>query len=260
MRGLETIQSWLGPYQKPAVLNSFILAVVGLVAYAMLMSARGNGIGVFIAVLLALPGLLGRWASSPIFVLIFTSYLLFDTGFNGILSFLSFGSYRVYLNKIPLNIETLLLTIGILIYMIGHYRLYSMLTQITPKDPFPRRNFPVFTSSHARPPESVTTDEFIRALMTAGVCVVVGTILWFTIDFWGDYLRQKLVLSASEYRVLVLLFAFFGGTGFVWIFLSLWNWYHLTPSQARIALRDMNYFECHEDVYRIRLWQRRPKK
>ncbi len=256
---LNTVETWIGPYRKSAVLNSLILAVVGLVAYAMLMSSRGNGIGVFIAVLLAVPGLLGLWSASPIFVMIFTTYLLFDPGFSAVFSFLSVGSYRIFPNRVSFNLETVLLAASFLAYLMGHYRLYSFLNLVTPKEPFPRR-FTNDTSPHARPPESVATDELLRALVGAGACLVVGTILWFVLDFWGDYLRKQYLLSASEYRVLILLFALLGGTGIVWGIVTAWRWYKLTPQEARLALRDVHYHELHSDIYRIRFWQRSKKR
>src|SRR5204862_3489228 len=112
----------------------------GLLVYGMIMLGRGNDAGALLAVLLAIPGILARWTASPILVLLLTTYLVIDPGFMSLIGWVS-GSvwFTPRTGGGGFNLEDVILAAALLAYVIGHFRLTSILHQGMPDEPTARK-------------------------------------------------------------------------------------------------------------------------
>ena len=126
--------------REPAALNYLVMTGAGLLVYGMIMMGRGNDAGALLAVLLAIPGILARWTASPILILLLTTYLLIDPGFMTLTGFVTGLPWATPRAPGGFNLEDVILAAALLAYVIGHFRLTSILHQGMPDEPTARRD------------------------------------------------------------------------------------------------------------------------
>jgi hypothetical protein len=118
--------TFLEMLRQPAVLAYLFMGAAALVVYFMLMSARGGELGTLMSIVIAVPGLLGRWVMSPALFLILVTYLLIDPNFSALIESLegssrySRATYRRF-GTASLDFEDLLLAASILVYLMAQF-------------------------------------------------------------------------------------------------------------------------------------------
>jgi hypothetical protein len=110
--------------------NYLFFAVVCLALNMFLLADAGLDLFAAFSVLLALPGLIGRYSSSPFLYFAFVGYQLFDPGFFGLLS--RFAKDQSIPVRLP-NLEKILLAVGILGYTMAQLRLLTFWRSFLPK-------------------------------------------------------------------------------------------------------------------------------
>jgi hypothetical protein len=240
--------------KQPAALNYVVTAVVGLVIYFLVMSSRGSDIIAIVAILFAILGVLARWGSAPGFVLILTTYGLYDPSFIGLSNMLSGGRFRPYSNAVSFNLEDLFLAAGLLAYFIGHFRLQSLIQQSMPNEPGPRRTAKI-SDPPRRPVATVASDELPRVLFIGAAAVVVGQLAWILLVIIERDERPHLY-RAGMMRV----FYFTFGIGLTLMLLSAVLTYLRMSSrprrEAEMYLRDTSLIGNLRETDRIFRWRK----
>src|SRR5439155_13787604 len=121
---------------------------------------------------------LARWTASPILVLLLTIYLAIDPRFGGLIGYVTFSRWRPDYST-EFGLFDIILAGSLLTYVIGHFRLNSIIYQSMPEDPTIRHDRDPFNPPR-RPVELVGPEELPRTLFVAAGCVVVGLRGWFT--------------------------------------------------------------------------------
>src|SRR5262249_58957305 len=84
-------------------------------------------------------GVLARWVVAPALVLILTTYLQIDPGFINLIGHFSGSRWFLPREQANFQLEDLILAAALLAYVIGHFRLTTIVHQGMPNDPTPRR-------------------------------------------------------------------------------------------------------------------------
>ena len=239
------------------VLNYVFLTAGGLFVYFLLMMSNGNTGGAVIALLLAALGVLARWIIAPILVLCLTTYLLYDPGFYRFGNFIATGRWYSLQFSTGFQLENLLLAAALLAYVMGHFRLTSLVTQSMPSDISPRRE-PDFRPPR-RPSELIAFEELPRALIVAGACLAVGQTAWVAFTF----LERATPLRMFEPDTSrFMLFLWLGGLGLMIV--SAVAVYvrraRMSRQQAELLLRDVFFHENRRETDRIHRWRKWQKE
>lgn len=239
---------------KPAYLGYLLVWGSGLVAYFFLMSSRASDIMALIAIFLAIPGVLLRWGASPIFFVLLTTYGIIDPGFFSILNFLGSGKWYALAPNSGFNIEDMMLGASILAYLIGHYRLYSMLSSVIPNEPSIRREVEI-TDPKTRPETQVDQDELPRTLMIAGCCIVAAQAIWMLLGYIERITRPHAYMPAGT-KTLFLLW----GVGSLAMILAAALTYlrmsRMSEHEATMVLRDASFQENRRETDRVERWRK----
>jgi hypothetical protein len=250
--------------RTPPARSYLFIALAALAIYCILMSGRssavGDDLGTLLTVVVAVPGLIGLWAASPMLFMLSTTYQLIDPNFTRLLTGLQ-GRQRD-----TGHAEDLLLAGTILVYLMAQFRLLSLLHKSMPDDPPPRRIGQREPAAQRRPPNTFAEGEIIVMFVLALGGVLAGYLGWLTI---AELERGRRVGAAwGVQRPFAQLAMFF------WAFMSAWAlaavvfgyraWRRMSWAQARMMLHDIGWAETRREQERIRRWQRwlekRPKK
>lgn len=152
------------------------------------------------------------------------------------------------------------LAVGVLAYVAGHFRLQGLWHEIVPRDVRQRVGpaKPYFFTGemikpvavHKRASRHLSPAEIIWFLLSLGIWVLLGQLLWLwlapprnTLDMPG-YLWQMLVLAST---------AFVGALVSRQLLLQ-WSYRQMTPAQARLTLQDILWQETRGDQRRLNRW------
>jgi hypothetical protein len=240
--------------QEPAALNYVIMTGVALLVYGMLMMGRGNDAGALIAILLAVAGVLARWTAAPILILLLTIYQLIDPGFMNLLGWIGGGRWYFDRSVGGFNIEDLLLGGSLLAYIIGHFRLTSLLHQGMPDEPTSRREVDP-ANPPRRPADTVAPDELTRTLIVAAGCVVAGQLAWTILKLVEEGTRPNVFMPATARFLLVVwvtgLAIMIASAVLVYLRAS-----SMTRREAALVLRDEFFQENRRETDRLSRWRK----
>jgi hypothetical protein len=242
--------------KHPAALNYLVLTGAGLLVYSLIMVTMDNVVGVLLALLLAVPGVLARWTSAPMLILLLTMYLMIDPGFNNVIGL--FVGYPWFFPRVSgaFSLEDVLLAAGLLAYSIGHFRLTSILHQGMPDDPKAGES-----RDPSRPPRrdaaQIDPDELPHILIIGAGCVVAGQLGW-----WGMVLVERLtrtqpaIFTVGTSRFLLVVW----GTGLALMAVSAALVYlrssRMTREEASLILRDEFFQENRRETDRLQRWRK----
>ncbi|HEX3147328.1 MAG TPA: hypothetical protein VHR66_04550 [Gemmataceae bacterium] len=241
--------------RESAALNYLIMTGGGLFAYALIMVSRGNDIGVMLAGVFAVAGILARWTAAPVLILLITTYLSIDPGFINAIGVFG-GSPWFFARPIGgFNLEDLILAAGLLAYSIGHYRLTVMLHDGMPSEPTVQREPSVLLPR--RPASLVSKEELPRTLMIAGGCVVVAQIGWLVLVAIEKAGRPRLS-EFSPNAARFFLYAWVLGLALMVISAALvyLRGAGMTQPEAATLLRDEFFQENRRETDRLQRWRR----
>ena len=239
--------------RAPANLNYLVLTAAGLLVYFLVMGQSGNDTGALLAILIAVPGVLARWVISPILVLALTTYLRIDPGFLSVISYVS-GS-RWFLSRTPsgFNLEDVILAAALLAYVIGHYRLTSLVHQGMPEDPGFRgdREAP---KPPMRPADTAPPDELAKLLFIGAGCVVVGQVAWLILTALERAQRPH-IFAAGTARLLLVIWVVGGGLMLTAAALVYMRAARMSRREASLILRDVHFNEMRRETDRLHRWR-----
>jgi hypothetical protein len=243
-----------GRLRPPAVLNYVVLTAAGLLVYFLMMLAKGNDAGALIAILVAVAGVLARWVVAPALVLILTTYLQVDRGFFNLIGQFSGGRWFLPDERAAFQIEDVILAAALLAYVIGHFRLTTIVHQGMPNEPTPRREGDPKTPPR-RPAELVADDEFPRTMIIGGGCVIVAEIVW-VILMGLENLGRPNAFSPATTRFLIV--AWLAGLALMLVSAALvyMRSARMTRSEASLVLRDEFFHENRRETDRLQRWRK----
>jgi hypothetical protein len=242
--------------REPAALNYLIMTGAGLMVYGMMMVGKGNDIGAIIAILLAVPGVLARWTASPILVLLLTIYLMIDPGFMCIVSYASGDRWSFPRDSGDFNLNDVLVAAGLLAYVIGHFRLTSIIHQSIPEDPTVRRDRDPKRPPR-RPVELVAPNELPQTLIVAAGCVIVGQVGWLLIvliERMGRSTTSVFSVATSRFMLVVWVVGMailLASAALIYLRAA-----RMTQAEAAMQLRDEFFHENRRETDRLQRWRK----
>jgi len=241
--------------QEPAALNYLVMTGAGLFVYGMIMMA-GNEAGVLIAVLLAVAGILARWTAAPVLVLLLTTYLLIDPGAGNLIGRFTGMPWFFPRNSTAFNELDVLLAASLLAYVIGHFRLTSILHQGMPDEPTVRRDRDP-ANPPRRPIETVGPEELPRTLIVAAACVIVAQGAWLVLTFVEKRSRpRESEFSPGAARFLLVLWVIGVALMVTSAALIYLRSARMTRTEAALVLRDEFFHETRRETDRLHRWRK----
>jgi len=256
-------------WREPAVRNYLFTGASALLVVMLAHMVRDAAIGGLLAVLVAVPGLVGRWSASPILFLLVSIFPILDP--QGMLliapEYMGRGRDPVIpgLNtqtKNAFDITDLFLAAGMLCYLIAQYRLLSLMNRSFPPDRVPFHRPKADDESPKRPAKLVREDEIPFALALSSAFVLGGQIVWLLIwTFTGDDGNRSMFIGQTGAFVVVVWGLSVGLliSATVFGYLSMRNASH---AEADMFLRDGVWQETYREqqrVHRWRIWNRARK-
>jgi hypothetical protein len=241
--------------QEPAALNYLVMTAAGLLVYGMVMMG-GNEAGVLIAILLAVAGIFARWHAAPVLILLLTTYLLMDPGAGNLIGQVSGMPWDFPRESGGFKLEDAVLAASLLAYVIGHYRLTSILHQGMPDEATVRKDRDPLNPPR-RPVETIPQDELPRTLVIAGGCVVVAEVAWTAlvlIERFGRPRESEFAPGTARFILLAWV------TGLALMVVSAALVYlrsaRMTRREAALVLRDEFFQENRRETDRLQRWRK----
>jgi hypothetical protein len=230
------------------------MTAAGLLVYFFMMSAKGNDAGALVAVLVAVPGVLARWVVAPALVLILATYLLFDPGFLNLIGRFSGAPWFLPRERAVFEIEDIILAAALLAYVIGHFRLTTVVHQGMPDEPTPRGDRDL-KNPPRRPAELVAPDEFARTLIIGGCCVIAAEVTWVILMGLENLGRPNAFTPGTTRFLLV---AWLAGLALMLVSAALvyMRSARMTRSEASLVLRDEFFHENRRETDRLQRWRK----
>jgi hypothetical protein len=240
--------------REPAALNYLVMTGAGLLVYGMVMLGRGNDAGALLALLIAIPGVLARWTAAPVLILFLTTYLVIDPGFLSVISYVSGSGFFVPRSGTRLNLEDALLAASLLAYVIGHFRLTSLIHQGMVDEPTARQARDPLNPPK-RPAATVGPEELPRTLVVAAGSVIVGGAAWVLVTL-VEQAGRPAVFTPGTARFLIVAWV----TGLALLVASAALVYlrsaRMTRREAALVLRDEFFQENRRETDRLQRWRK----
>jgi hypothetical protein len=215
---------------------------------------QGNDMGALLAILVAVPGILARWTAAPVLILLLTTYLIIDPGFNNLIGALTGLPWFTPRQPSGFDPENVLLAAALLAYVIGHFRLTSLLHQGMPAEPTAQSDKDPLQPPR-RPTALVGPDELSRTLMVGVGCVVAGQVLWAVVAL-VEWATRPSVFTPGTARFLVVAWA----TGLALLVASAALVYlrsaRMSRREAALVLRDEFFQENRRETDRVQRWRK----
>jgi hypothetical protein len=242
--------------REPAAWSYLLVALAALIIYCILMSDRthdaGGNLGTLLTLIVAVPGLIGRWAISPILFLILTTYLLIDPNFDRLMR--STSHRHVHTGQI----DDLLLGASVLVYLMAQFRLLSLLHKSMPDDPPPRRTGQAEPVAPRRP-AATFADREIKALFVLALgCILAGCLAWLSISEF-DSAKQvggALGIQRPFAQLMMFFWGFMSASTLMIVFFRYRALRRMSRLEARLMLQDMFWVETRREQERIYRWRR----
>jgi hypothetical protein len=226
--------------EHPAVRHYMLFCLVSLLLQVVCMSERGLGwIGVVPAVLGAL-ALLMHWSLGPPVVLIALAGLLG----------MAPGRYRYAEQQQVPTLLDLLLCIATLGYVVGHYRLLSLLRHIFPLDP--RRVGPLADPARRRSVDLVSTIEMTLLGVGVPAWTVLGLLVWTWMAVKSE--DTPLGISTDAWRVLRLIWAFLLVFTMSAVLVAHRRMKRMSPEESLLYLQDQVWLLTRRDQGNLNRW------
>ena len=239
--------------RAPANLNYLVLTAAGMLVYFLVMGQTGNDTGALLAILFAVAGVLARWVLAPVLVLALTTYLKIDPGFLSAFGYL--GGSRYFLARTPsgFNLEDAILAASLLAYVIGHYRLTSLVHQGMPEDRGFRGDREA-VKPPVRPADTAPADELPKVLFVGAGCVAVGQLAWLILTAVERGQRPH-VFAQGTARLLLVVWVVGGGLMLAAAALVYMRSARMSGRQAGLILRDAHFHETRRETDRLHRWR-----
>jgi hypothetical protein len=226
-----------------------ILCGAGLLLVFFAQFEQGMLLGNLLVVCIGLLGIVTGMRSAPLLVLVIL--LIAQTGHHLAL----FQTLEVPQQRPFFHLGDLLLAIGMLTYVAGHYRLQSLWTSAVPVDPRQRRRVPRRGAGYeqAQQPRSertLTPEEMARFILGLPMVAIAGQLAWWLLA--QEWLPE--VFIARVMRLIVLIWALAVGMLLAGWLLSLWQTRQMSSVEAQLYLQDTLWRETRREQRRIFRW------
>jgi hypothetical protein len=157
-------------------------------------------------------------------------------------------------SSVGFNLEDVLLAAALLAYVIGHFRLTSLVHQGMPEEPTARQERDPLNPPK-RPAGTVGPDELPRTLVAAAGCVIVGEAAWVLVTL-VERAGRPAVFTAGTARFLIVAWV----TGLAIMVASAALVYlrsaRMTRREAALVLRDEFFQEDRRETDRLQRWRK----
>jgi hypothetical protein len=285
----------LGLFDKHSGAFTYALVCLGGLACVLLgLFQRGVGVWGLLPVILSLVGMLLRWRSGPVLVLLTVVWLLLARSlgldpFSYVLSLLNEGLHGLFFEPLGMGrgptdffsrgyalpnyfvfrlSSDPFLCVGLLMHTAGAFRLQSITWSVFPIDS--RRREP--KSPQVRGPvrfvdrpvvkprrtaSLVNPREITALLITSAACTGAATLAWFWLRAQGDKLTGTEALShlePSTWRAIIIVWLFGIGLIVVAGILSYFGQGSAPPEEAQMLLQDVMWRETVREQRSLTSW------
>jgi hypothetical protein len=241
------------------VRDYFLLCLGALAVLLLVLLRRDLGPWACLPVVVGLLGAWQRWRLAPILVLVCLAVLIIWREPLGDVR----GPYR---SARGFRLPDWLLSMAVLAYFIGHYRLQSLTLSILPADPRRReegadREVYPGPRNRFREPQLMKSAELGWVILVLPVCALLAQVVW------GRLPARRLLATSSEewdlptrawqgiiagWSLAILLFVAHG-------FLRYLGWQRQSPREARLTLQDTLWQETRREQRRVYQWLARAR-
>lgn len=252
---------------QPSPARSYLfvgLSALTVLTVAQVLDASGDPVAVAPALVGAV-GLLLRWTSTPIIVLIMLVYfLMFPSGE-------PINPGRSDIPRSQFRLKDMIYVAMAGIYFLAHYRLLSLTTRAVPADAVGR------TRSKRRPVVRSSDGPFEREAGRGALVLLAATLLgqiaWYVINVFAIDLQRfppiRLIpdligsrripwpplLSTPLHRLLVMIFLMAVVGGLIWFVTWYWRLLRLNRDEARMIVLDAGWREGRRELNRQAKWR-----
>jgi hypothetical protein len=245
-------------FRDPAVRNYLFAALAALLVVAAAMFVRGGPPAALMPVGFALLGLFTRWTGMPrVFLVVVAYFIILPLGF----PVLGGAASGAAIPGSHFQMMDVILAGAVVVYFACQYRLTSLTQQAMPFDVPPAQR-----AKDAQPPRRpaslVADDEMGRLLLVAGLCVLLGQVVWLVVTEFRPALGRIPPIAAAgrDYSDAGNRFLMLGGLSAVAGLaagLVFWYWRlaRLGAAEARMVLLDVQWFESRRELSRQEKWR-----
>jgi hypothetical protein len=226
-----------------------ILCGAGLLLMLLALFDQGLLLGNLLVVSVGLLGIVTGMRSAPL--LTFVILLIAQTGHHlSLFRTLEFPQHRPFF-----HLGDLLLAMGMLAYVAGHYRLQSLWGHAVPMDPRQRRRASgkwggYEQAKQPRAQETLTPEELARFIVGLPLVAIAGQLAWWLLA--REWLPE--VFVSRVMRLIVLIWALAVGTLLTGWLLGLWRTRQMSAAEAQLYMQDTLWRETRREQRRIFRW------
>lgn len=237
------------PTVQVGVIHYQILCGAGLLLVFFALFEQGLVLGSLFVIPVGLLGIVTGMRSAPLLTLVIL--FIAQTGHH----LAMFRTLEVPQQRPFFHLGDLLLAIGMLGYVAGHYRLQSLWSDAVPVDPRQRRRARGRWGGYeqAKQPRSETTltpEELARFVLGLPLVAIAGQLAWWLLA--REWLPE--VFVSPVMRLIVLIWALAVGMLLAGWLLSLWHTRQMSRVEARLYLQDTLWRETRREQRRIFRW------
>jgi hypothetical protein len=209
-------------------------------------------------------GLLRRWSSAPVMLVLVVAALYFGPAWTGLFSRSTLPGPETF------RLSDFILCGAVLAYAAAHYRLQGVERSIFPPEPgrpMPQRDkprsrrVPLMSAASRRSARSVSADEFTLLLLSlplwagvAQVCLYVLPSRPLSVGLPLHWWRATASLPLPWWRALVLIWLFGLGWLVVASLLGYWGKRRMGPEEATLLLQETLWHETRREQRRLNRW------
>lgn len=247
--------------RHPEVRNYQVAALAALVFIFGILFGRGSELGGLLTATFGVAGVFLRWTAAPLFVIILAMYFLVFPG-----GFPELGSSNPFAMRSVFQIEDVILTMALLVYIASQYRLFGLLMESVPTEG--RLGQP--ESPVRRPPSAIPEREIAPLFLAVFAAVIAGQVAWWVIssirvDTSGGFSfsfveayrsRSQPGQFSAPWSRFILFIGMIGFTAtFAAVFFSVKRYRAMTALEARMVLQDVEWTENHRELSRLETWR-----
>jgi hypothetical protein len=245
------------PREAPAevqvgVVHYQILCAAGLVLVFLAQLDQGMLLGNLLVVVIGLLGIVSGMSLAPL--LTFIVLLIAQTGNHLLL----YRTFEIEQQRPLFHLADVLLTIGMLAYVAGHYRLQGLWKQLLPVDVRERRRVEAGAGAAGRYEQALlprgarllTPAEIVRFLIVLPAAALAGQLAWLVLG--RGWLPE--VYPERLMRLIGLGWGLVIGGLVAGAVLGMWRRRQMGPEAARMLLQDTLWQETRREQRRIFRW------
>jgi hypothetical protein len=229
-------------WDEPAARLYTVFGLAALLAVGATLMKCGAGSFALVPLLFGVLGVVFGWRSAPLFVLVALAVTILQP----------FPALTMYLISTS-PVTDVLLSAGVLAYLVAQHRLFSLRLGAVPEGPVRREGRKRVKPPPAptRPPPADVEGEAVLALVAVGLATAAAFGLWTV----AQRVRPPLDIRPVPWRLALLVWAVGGVLLAAGGLIGYLGWRRQSPEEASLFLQDLLWRETRGEQRRINRWR-----